>query len=308
MEQLVIGIDHGYRNMKTAHSCFTSAISELESLPDDLEGILEYDNKVYTINGKDICSVDVHDKTQSREYYLLTLVALAKELLHRGVQKASVRLAVGLPLKWYDKQQKDFKKLLGRRKNVYFRFEGKGISVTIDNVNVYTQGTVAATAAIYKSQTNQDDLLIVDIGGETFDVISIVKGKLDREHCYVETKGMIWLYKKLHDSVRTELYEDVPDSFIEKYIHNGRRNVIEKNKYNRVLQKNLVEYSDEVFRILKNYKFNLELVPMVVIGGGGTVIQNFGDHAGYDIEFNEDIHANAIGYEVLESAVVKRGK
>lgn len=308
MEQLIIGVDHGYRNMKTAHSCFTSAISQIESLPDDLEGILEYDNKVYTINGRDICSVDVHDKTKSMEYYLLTLVSLAKECLYRGVQKASVRLAVGLPLKWYDKQQKDFKKLLSKKKNVYFKFEGKGFNIIIDNVNVYTQGTVAATNAIYKSQTNQEDLLIVDIGGETLDVISIVKGKLDREHCYVETKGMIWLYKKLHDSVRTELYEDVPDSFIEKYICKGRRNVDEKNKYNCVLQRNLMEYSDEVFRILKNYKFNLELVPMVFIGGGGTVIQNFGDYAGYDVEFKEDIHANAIGYEMLESASLKRNK
>ena len=32
--------------------------------------------------------------------YVLTLVAIAKELNARGISKAKIHLAVGLPLKW----------------------------------------------------------------------------------------------------------------------------------------------------------------------------------------------------------------
>ena len=76
-----IGIDHGFRNMKTRNCIFDTALSKLPTAPDDLEGILEYNGEYYTIYGRRITSVDTHNKADSREFYLLTLAADRKSVV-----------------------------------------------------------------------------------------------------------------------------------------------------------------------------------------------------------------------------------
>ena len=45
--KMIIGIDHGNRNMKTANTVFSAAIQPLQAKPDSLEHILEYQNQFY---------------------------------------------------------------------------------------------------------------------------------------------------------------------------------------------------------------------------------------------------------------------
>lgn len=97
-----IGIDHGFRNMKTRNCVFDTALSKLPQKPDDLEGVLEYNNDYYCIYGRRITSVDTHNKADSDEFYLLTLAAIAKELKARKTHIARIYLSVGLPQKMTD--------------------------------------------------------------------------------------------------------------------------------------------------------------------------------------------------------------
>ena len=69
--KLVLGIDHGYKNIKSEHFCFPTAISELKSLPDDKSGVLEYGGKIYTENGEQIKFVNSSIKSDTEEFYLL---------------------------------------------------------------------------------------------------------------------------------------------------------------------------------------------------------------------------------------------
>ena len=75
----IIGIDHGNRNMKTASSVFSAAIQPLQTRPDSLENILEYQNKIYYVGGQ-VPVMERVDKTDNDDYYLLTLAALAKRI------------------------------------------------------------------------------------------------------------------------------------------------------------------------------------------------------------------------------------
>ena len=50
--KMIIGIDHGNRNMKTANTVFSAAIQPLQARPDSLEHILEYQNQLYYVGGK----------------------------------------------------------------------------------------------------------------------------------------------------------------------------------------------------------------------------------------------------------------
>lgn len=92
----IIGIDHGNRNMKTASSVFSAAIQPLQTRPDSLENILEYQNKIYYVGGQ-VPVMERVDKTDNNDYYLLTLAALAKELKFRKLTSSKVMLGTALP-------------------------------------------------------------------------------------------------------------------------------------------------------------------------------------------------------------------
>lgn len=79
-ETYVIGIDHGYNNMKTCNFCFPTKIEQRETLPDILTGILQIDGKIYSENGTQVSYIDTFDKTTTEDFYNLTLIAIAKEL------------------------------------------------------------------------------------------------------------------------------------------------------------------------------------------------------------------------------------
>lgn len=88
--KMIIGIDHGNRNMKTANTVFSAAIQPLQARPDSLEHILEYQNQFYYVGGK-VPEKECVDKTENENYYLLTLAALAQEMRFRGLTDASVK-------------------------------------------------------------------------------------------------------------------------------------------------------------------------------------------------------------------------
>ena len=60
----IIGIDHGNRNMKTANFVFSAAVQPLQTKPDNLENILEYQNRFYYVGGQ-VPVVERVDKTEN---------------------------------------------------------------------------------------------------------------------------------------------------------------------------------------------------------------------------------------------------
>ena len=96
--KILIGIDHGYGNMKTRHTVFKSGVKCYASEPAIASNVLEYDGKYYVIGESH--KVFIANKNEDDDYYILTLAAIAKELAFRNISTADVLLAVGLPLNW----------------------------------------------------------------------------------------------------------------------------------------------------------------------------------------------------------------
>ncbi len=73
---MVIGIDHGYGNMKTATRCFPSGVARYDKEPIFQNNLLVYNGMYYQIGEehKEFCA----EKTQDEDYYVLTLAAIAK--------------------------------------------------------------------------------------------------------------------------------------------------------------------------------------------------------------------------------------
>lgn len=80
----VIGIDHGWSNMKTATQIFTTGVKEITTEPAFYDDVVELDGKYYKVGGR---RLEVRDtKVENDNFYLLTLAAVAKELKQRGMR------------------------------------------------------------------------------------------------------------------------------------------------------------------------------------------------------------------------------
>ena len=133
-ESVIIGVDHGYAAMKTAHFSFHTGLVAHEHEPYTLNNVLEYGGKYYVVgSGRQPLQ---KDKTQTEDYYLLTLAAIAKELAYRNAGTAAdIHLAAGLPLTSFGRDKKAFRDYLCRGgKPVSFRYEGQDYAVTISNI------------------------------------------------------------------------------------------------------------------------------------------------------------------------------
>ena len=119
-EMYVIGIDHGYGNMKTANCCFPTGVMKTDTEPTFVSDLLVWNGKYYSIGvgHKEFTA----DKFTDEDYYVLTLAAIARELRRERITEANVFIAAGLPLTWVSEQKADFKKYLLQHNKVVFNF------------------------------------------------------------------------------------------------------------------------------------------------------------------------------------------
>lgn len=133
----VIGIDHGWSQMKTKNFCFNTSIKALQNVPAFADNILQYDNRYFAI-GDERLEV-LKSKVENENFYLLTLVAMAKEMKCRGLKSADISLAVGLPLTRFSAERESFIDYLSKNKNLSFSFEEDPFTAHIMNVAVFPQ-------------------------------------------------------------------------------------------------------------------------------------------------------------------------
>ena len=92
---VIIALDHGYGNIKTAHAIFKTGVTVCEKEPTFSRNLLIYEGKYYLIGDehKEFTAVKMDDQ----DYYILTLAAIGIELTLLGLDSARVHLAAGLP-------------------------------------------------------------------------------------------------------------------------------------------------------------------------------------------------------------------
>ena len=170
---IIIGIDHGYYAIKTAHCSFPAGLTSYgEHEPYTRQGLLEFGGCFF------VCGTGrqpiKRDKTANDNYYLLTLAAIAKEIRQRGLPpECSVRIAAGLPLTSFGRDKPKFRDYLLRSKQpVNFRFEGVEYSITIEEVAVFPQGYAALMTETGLLQ-DEPSMLLMDFGGWTVDLMRI---------------------------------------------------------------------------------------------------------------------------------------
>ncbi len=300
--EITLGVDHGYRNMKTRDCVFPTKLGRLETVPDDRKGILQIKRDVYTENGEDVDYINSSDKVSNDNFYILTLMAIAKELKCRGLEGARINIAIGLPQKWFNVQKNSFKKYIMKQSEVRFIYEGIKYHVFFENCKVFTQG-YAAFFTLDESGKLEEYLnktvVVCDIGGGTVDIIMVNEGMIDYANSKIDQRGAIWLANSIKEAAETRLYESIPEDFIINYMINKNAKEVPQNEYEELVQGELINYCEMIFNKFKEFRINVNITPVVFVGGGASIIKNFGNYNSAITDFIMDIKANAKGYEMI---------
>jgi len=214
---IIIGIDHGYYAIKTAHCSFPAGLTSYgEHEPYTRQGLLEFGG-CFFVCGSGRQPIQ-RDKTVNDNYYLLTLAAIAKEILQRGLPpECSVRIAAGLPLTSFGRDKPKFKEyLLRSNQPVNFKFEGVEYSITIEEA-VFPQGYAALMTEVGLLQ-DEPSMLLMDLGGWTVDLMRIDNAIPVADTAHSLELGMIRCVDDIREQVRRETGLSLTDAQIENML------------------------------------------------------------------------------------------
>lgn len=299
--KIIIGIDHGFGNMKTRNTVFRSGVKAYKDVPTFGTDVLEYGGMYYLIGeGHKPFSAD---KAADQDYYVLTLAAAAKELKCRGLRKADVILAVGLPIVWVSNQREAFKNYLLQERDVSFRYKGLDYQIHISDVRVYPQGfaAVAANLAEYDGVN-----ILADIGNGTMNTLYINDHKPQADKFYTDKLGVQQCINQIKNRLLAETGTTVNEGQIEDFLITGRSNI--RAEYRQAMQEEAEEYVNGIFAKLVEYDYNPDLMKLYIVGGGGCLVKNFGRYDPERVEIINDICATAKGYEVVAFNSLEREK
>ena len=297
--RIIIGVDHGYGNMKTAHRVFRTGVECMEEEPIVSKNFVRYKDKFYVIGESHL--VYQGNKTDSEDFYILTLAALAEELKFRGLHEANVTLAVGLSLAWMKSQGADFKRYLMKEQELHFEFRKERYYVHLCGVEIFSQGF----AAVVNLGAMQGMNMLADIGNGTMNVMQIVDNKPLEKSLVTEKFGVGICMKEIQKELSKENGEDISEMLIEPLLRNGLQERTDSTA--KKVEHIATRYTENIRRRLTDYGYKEGLVHLYVIGGGGCLIRNYSDLAEKTgVTFITDICANAKGYETLAEKKLRR--
>ena len=298
-DPIIIAIDHGYGNIKTSNFCFPANVTLQNPGLSFSDDILTYDGKSYVIGvgHKEFRA----DKIMDQDYYLLTLVAIGKELARRDMTTARILIAAGLPLTWGTEQQERFQKYLMQNAHVDFTYKGTDFHVDVQEAMVFLQGVAAVANQI---RTLKGTNMLVDIGNGTMNVLNINGREVIAESCFTEKYGTYQCVIKAREMLQRKFGSLPTDAQIEKYLRSLNADISEK--YKMVIHDTAKQYVADIFRRLREHEYDPDLMKLWVVGGGGCLVKNFGEYDADQVNFIEDLRANAKGYERLARRALKR--
>lgn len=288
----IIGTDLGYGNCKGANTVLHSGIITYDTEPVFQGNILDYNNKYYRV-GEGHKSF-LADKSMDDDFYILNLAVIARELQRVGVYDAKVYLATGLPLTWVRTQRDSFRAYLTKNKEVQFRLNGKEFHIKFIGCSVYPQGYPAVVERIVELKGTN---VLADIGNGTMNILYIQNKQPVESKSWTEKLGVNQLIIKARNAIMDNFGIKIDEGIIEQYIRFAKVDI--PDKYEQILHKTAVDYTNDIFETLKSYEYDSDLMKLYIIGGGGCIIRNFGSYDKERVEIIRDICATVKGYEYI---------
>ena len=304
---MLIAMDHGNKQMKTAHKSFPSGLSVSDTRPPFGKDILLYNGKYYTLSEKRIPYM--RDKTLDEQFFILTLFGIGFEMEaadQTGSRETTdVQLAIGLPPAHYGSQYERFERYFMNRGTIQFHINGNPCSIRIDDVVAFPQAYAAAMPALLQIR-EQAKIMVVDIGGFTADYLQLKKGQPDLGICDSLEHGVILLYNDIIRKVNADFDILLEESDIDAIL-NGATPALPKEIADIVRAK-AQAFVNELIGILRERGIDLRVCKTIWAGGGSLLLRKWIE-ANLKVgngTFIEDIAANVRGYEMLYRAARRR--
>lgn len=288
--KVIIGIDHGYGNIKTTNHVFKAGVLKSDTEPVFQSNMLVYGGKYYLIGEghKEF----IADKITDEEYFVLTLAGIAMELNDYRLTDATVHLAAGLPLKWVSTQKKQFTDYLTRVPEVRFIFNKKSYHISISGVSMFPQGY----AAIFdKAVAMRGQTVLCDIGNGTMNILFIKDGKPNPQKAYTEKFGTAQCVSGVKTAVMDKYHVNIDEAVIEDVFRNGTADI--SPDWLKTIREVANGYVGKIFDILRRYDYEPALMKLYIVGGGGALVRHFGSYDRNRVIINDDIRATVKGYE-----------
>ena len=296
-EVITIGVDHGYATMKTAHFSFPSGLVAYEHEPYTQKDVLEYEGRYYVVgSGRQPLQ---KDKTQTMDYYLLTLAAIAKELEYRNAERtATVLLAAGLPLTSFGRDKKKFREYLLRDgRPVLFRYEGNEYAVTISDVKLFPQGYAAVLTQ--SGLLDEPSVIVADIGGWTVDLMRLDNRIPNAATCRSLELGMIRCIDEISEQVRRMMGVSMTSAQIESVLRGDASSMDDRVK--AIIHAQADKYIQNLLAAIMESGLDTRAMPTIFLGGGAALMKRrvSPTNALCRPFILDDVSLNAKGYERL---------
>ena len=303
-ESIIIGVDHGYAAMKTEHFSFPTVLVAYEHEPYTLNDVLEYGGKYYVVgSGRQPIQ---KNKTQTEDYYLLTLAAIAKELAYRNAGTAAdIHLAAGLPLTSFGRDKKAFQDYLCRGgKPVSFRYEGQDYAVTISKVSLFPQGYAAVLTQ--NGLLDEPSVIVADIGGWTVDLMRLDDRIPNAATCRSMELGMIRCLDEISEQIRRSLGLSMTAAQIESVLRADASRMDEDAK--KIIRQEAEHYTKHLLSAIAESGLDVRAMPAVFLGGGAALLKQYVSAADGLCRpiILDDVSLNAKGYERLTEQMAQR--
>lgn len=300
---MLISIDHGNKQIKTANRTFTSAFTESDTKPPFGEDILEYKGKYYSLSGNRIPYL--RNKAIDDRFFILTLFALAYEIetarVYNPDEIMDVQLAVGLPPAHFGAQAEQFEAYFKDRDVISFVFQNKPYDIYINEAVCFPQA-YAASVPLFGKLKDISKAVVVDIGGFTADYLLLRNGKGDLSACDSLENGVIVLYNRIQSKVNADLdlllEESDIDAILMEKPHDFDDAIVE------IVEEQAQSFIGDLVGKLRERMIDLRSGKAVFVGGGSILLRRqieACDKVGRAL-FVDDISANTKGYDLLYRA------
>ena len=289
--------------MKTAHFSFPSGLVAYEHEPYTLKDVLEYGGKFYVVgSGRQALQ---KNKTQTEDYYLLTLAAIAKELSFRHAEPAAeIHLAAGLPLTSFGREKNAFRDYLLRDgRTVSFRYEGQEYSITIRKVSLFPQGYAAVlTQSIL---LDEPSVIVADIGGWTVDLMRLDNRIPNASTCRSLELGMIRCLDEIGEQIRRTLGLSMTAAQMESVLRGDAVHINEDAR--KIIDRQADAYVHRLLSAITESGLDTRAMPAVFLGGGAALLKRNVSAADGLCRpvILDDVSLNAKGYERLAERLTK---
>ena len=297
----IIGIDHGYGNIKTANTVTPTGGSVFDTEPTFEGNVLFYDGRYYRFGEGH--KPFISNKTEDEDFYAATLLGIAKELSREKIYEADVHIAAGLPLTWVKNQRESFREYLMKNPDVAFRYKKNLYKVHIAGCSIYPQGYAAIISKL--GEMNGVNML-ADIGNGTVNIMYINNRKPVESKCWTEKLGVNQCMISVQNAVLDTFGARIDETIIENIIRFGKANI--GKKYLDCITEQVRIYAEKVLDVLEKYEYNSELMRLYITGGGVSIMKNFAELDIENVVLIEDICTAAKGYETICLQSLRRDK